>query len=64
MSPYFLGPLRTESLLRAIGLGWDLVPVVIQDPIWEESFPDLAGIGVHAAFLAWADQRRSMGWGR
>ena len=23
---------------------WDVVPVVIQDPIWERSFPDLSGV--------------------
>jgi len=25
---------------------WDIVPVVIQDPIWEQSFPDVSGIVV------------------
>jgi uncharacterized protein (DUF58 family) len=25
---------------------WDVVPVVIQDPTWEQSFPDVAGIEV------------------
>jgi hypothetical protein len=25
---------------------WDVVPVVIQDPIWEQSFPDVSGIVV------------------
>jgi hypothetical protein len=24
--------------------GWDVVPVVLQDPIWERSFPDVAGV--------------------
>jgi hypothetical protein len=23
---------------------WDIVPVVIQDPIWEQSFPDVDGL--------------------
>jgi uncharacterized protein (DUF58 family) len=23
---------------------WDVVPVVIQDPVWEQSFPDVAGV--------------------
>lgn len=23
--------------------GWDLIPVVIQDPLWEQGFPDVAG---------------------
>jgi hypothetical protein len=25
---------------------WDVVPVVIQDPTWEQSFPDVSGIEV------------------
>jgi hypothetical protein len=24
--------------------GWDVVPVVLQDPVWEQSFPDVAGV--------------------
>ena len=116
----FLGPLPAESWLRGIGHGWDLVPVVIQDPVWEQSFPALGGIGVpiaeprsgavalvrmsrrdaarrraaneqrladllvdfgalglhpvvlgtsepdgvDAAFIAWAEERRSREWGR
>jgi hypothetical protein len=23
---------------------WDIVPVVLQDPVWEQSFPDVAGV--------------------
>ena len=30
--------------LTAIERRWDLVPVVIQDPTWEQSFPDVDGI--------------------
>jgi uncharacterized protein (DUF58 family) len=32
----------TTALVRR----WDLVPVVIQDPTWEQSFPDVAGVVV------------------
>lgn len=32
-----------ERWLVAGARGWDLVPVVIQDPLWERSFPDVAG---------------------
>jgi hypothetical protein len=32
--------------LTAIANRWDLVPVVIQDPVWEQSFPDVSGIVV------------------
>jgi uncharacterized protein (DUF58 family) len=116
----FLDPTPAEIWLRLIGHGWDLVPVVIQDPIWEQSFPAVGGIavpiaeprsgdvalvrmsrrqadrrreaneqrlagllvdfgalglqpvvlgtsepdGVDAAFMAWAEQRRSRGRGR
>jgi uncharacterized protein (DUF58 family) len=40
----FLAPVRagTWRLLRS--LGWDVVPVVIQDPVWEQSFPDVGGV--------------------
>lgn len=31
---------------------WELVPVVIQDPVWERSFPDVGGVSV-----AYADPR-------
>jgi uncharacterized protein (DUF58 family) len=27
----------------AASLGWDVVPVLLQDPTWEQSFPDVAG---------------------
>jgi uncharacterized protein (DUF58 family) len=26
-----------------LSLGWDLVPVIVQDPTWEQSFPPLSG---------------------
>jgi uncharacterized protein (DUF58 family) len=35
-----------EVWLTAIANRWDLVPVVIQDPVWEQSFPDVSGIVV------------------
>jgi uncharacterized protein (DUF58 family) len=31
---------------------WDVIPVVIQDPVWEQSFPDVAGIVVPVADAA------------
>ena len=42
----FLVPVPPEAWLAARGYGWDIVPVVIQDPLWEQSFPDLAGIAI------------------
>jgi uncharacterized protein (DUF58 family) len=41
-----LAPTASEAWLDAIGHGWDLVPVVIQDPVWEQSFPAVGGVAV------------------
>ena len=27
-----------------LAAGWDVVPVVVQDPVWERSFPDVGGV--------------------
>jgi hypothetical protein len=35
-----------ETWLAAIEHRWDVVPVVLQDPTWEQSFPDVDGIVV------------------
>jgi hypothetical protein len=35
-----------ELWLAAAEHRWDLVPVVLQDPTWEQSFPDVDGIVV------------------
>jgi uncharacterized protein (DUF58 family) len=35
-----------ELWLRATERRWDLVPVVVQDPTWEQGFPDISGTGV------------------
>ena len=45
----FLVPLPAEALLLAVGRGWDVVPVVIQDPVWEQSFPAVGSIVVPVA---------------
>jgi uncharacterized protein (DUF58 family) len=38
-------PLPSEDFwLTALEHRWDVVPVVIQDPTWEQSFPEAAGI--------------------
>lgn len=42
----FLPPASKEMWLAAMEHRWDLVPVVIQDPTWEQSFPDVSGIVV------------------
>jgi hypothetical protein len=33
----------------ALARGWDLVPVVIQDPVWEQSFPPVGGVALPLA---------------
>jgi len=35
-----------ETWLRALGFRWDIVPVIVQDPVWEQSFPPAAGLVV------------------
>jgi hypothetical protein len=55
----FLSCPAPEEWEGAVGRGWDLVPVVVQDPVWERSFPDVAGAIVpfadpdsgHASFV-------------
>lgn len=42
----FLPVPSTELWLAAVEHRWDIVPVVIQDPTWEQSFPDVSGIVV------------------
>lgn len=35
-----------ETWLPALENRWDVIPVVVQDPTWEQSFPDVSGIVV------------------
>jgi uncharacterized protein (DUF58 family) len=35
-----------DAWLAALEHRWDVVPVVVQDPVWEQSFPDVSGIAV------------------
>jgi uncharacterized protein (DUF58 family) len=45
----FLAPPPDECWLRARARRWDVVPVIVQDPLWEQSFPDLHGLVVPVA---------------
>jgi uncharacterized protein (DUF58 family) len=54
----FLVPPSPEAWLRALGLRWDIVPVVVQDPIWEQSFPAIGGLVVPFADPATGHIRR------
>src|SRR5262249_2174832 len=40
----FLMPFDEAAWIGAVERRWDLVPVVIQDPVWERSFPDVGGV--------------------
>jgi uncharacterized protein (DUF58 family) len=42
----FVPPPPEDVWLVALEHRWDLVPVVIQDPTWEQSFPNVSGVVV------------------
>ncbi|MDX6438251.1 MAG: hypothetical protein QOF45_834 [Gaiellaceae bacterium] len=42
----FLAPPPPDAWLAALAYRWDIVPVVIQDPVWEQSFPAVGGIAL------------------
>lgn len=48
----FLAPVPRATWLRALERRWEIVPVVIQDPVWEQSFPDVGGAVVPFADAA------------
>ena len=39
----YLTPIRPGEWARLRALRWDVVPVIVQDPTWEQSFPDVRG---------------------
>lgn len=40
----FIGEVPTSRWTRLRGAGFDVVPVIVQDPTWEQSFPPVAGV--------------------
>lgn len=42
----FIVPPDLEPWQRALEHRWELVPVIVQDPVWERTFPDVSGISV------------------
>lgn len=48
----FLAPPTRDEWLRALERRWEVVPVVIQDPVWEQTFPDVSGAVVRFADAA------------
>jgi uncharacterized protein (DUF58 family) len=45
----FLVPPPAELWLRVLERRWDVIPVVLQDPLWERSFPPVNGFRVEIA---------------
>jgi uncharacterized protein (DUF58 family) len=56
LSDFIVNPSR-EAWEAAVDRHWDIVPVVIQDPLWEQSFPPLDAIVLP---LAGPDGRRRL----
>jgi uncharacterized protein (DUF58 family) len=42
----FLVPPQEYVWRRSLEYRWEMVPVVVQDPVWERTFPDVGGITV------------------
>ncbi len=40
----FIEPPPHAAWRTVTALGWDVVPVIVQDPRWEQSFPDISGV--------------------
>lgn len=53
----FLAPPPRRAWTNVIEHQWDAVPVVIQDPVWERSFPDVSGVVVPFADPATGEVR-------
>jgi uncharacterized protein (DUF58 family) len=45
----FLAPPSAPAWEAVLARGWEIVPVVIQDPVWERSFPAVGGVAVPIA---------------
>jgi uncharacterized protein (DUF58 family) len=45
LSDFLVSP-ADAGWVEAVAHGWDVVPVVIRDPVWEQSFPQVGGVGV------------------
>jgi Protein of unknown function DUF58 len=45
----FLSPPSEAAWAWIVELPWEIVPVLIQDPVWEQSFPDVASVVVPLA---------------
>jgi uncharacterized protein (DUF58 family) len=53
----FLHPLEGASIARLRSLRCDVIPVVVQDPTWERSFPDAPGVLLPVVDVETGDSR-------
>ena len=53
----FIEPTAHELWGQAVGHGWDVVPVIVQDPVWEQSFPQIDGVVMSVADATGAGAR-------
>jgi len=42
----FVTPVPGRVWMGLRGLGWDVTPLLVQDPVWEQSFPRIGGVVV------------------
>jgi len=54
----FIAPTPAESWAHAADRGWDIVPVIVQDPVWEQSFPPIGRVMVTLADARGGAMRR------
>lgn len=45
LSDFLVSP-PAAAWVAALARGWDVVPIVIQDPMWEQSFPPVGGVAL------------------
>ena len=45
LSDFIVAPPAT-SWVETVAHGWDVVPVVVQDPVWEQTFPAVGGVSL------------------
>jgi uncharacterized protein (DUF58 family) len=45
----FLEPVPARAWLRLRAQRWDVIPVVVQDPVWEQTFPAVGGVALPLA---------------
>ncbi|HEU5213138.1 MAG TPA: DUF58 domain-containing protein [Gaiellaceae bacterium] len=45
----FTAPTPIRAWAHVVDYGWDVIPVIVQDPVWEQSFPQIDGVLVSLA---------------